>query len=95
MKKVPALVFRFHFERSLTKSIVFQNDSKAEEDSHLDGAVLIPPRSDGADDTEQMIQAVADNVCWQMALDRKTPALKQLQGHIWRTTFAAGTVKAE
>ncbi|XP_068948600.1 enolase-phosphatase E1 isoform X1 [Petaurus breviceps papuanus] len=68
----------------------------AEEDSHLDGVVLIPPRSDhGVDDTEQMIQAVVDNVYWQMSLDRKTPALKQLQGHIWRAAFAAGTVKAE
>ncbi|XP_043825500.1 enolase-phosphatase E1 isoform X1 [Dromiciops gliroides] len=69
---------------------------QAEEDSHLEGVVLIPPRSEhGADDTEQMIQAVVDNVYWQMSLDRKTPALKQLQGHIWRAAFADGTVKAE
>ncbi|XP_051820701.1 enolase-phosphatase E1 isoform X3 [Antechinus flavipes] len=69
---------------------------QAEEDSHLDGAVPIPVRSEhGVDDTEQIIQAVVDNVYWQMSLDRKTPALKQLQGHIWRAAFAAGTVKAE
>ncbi|XP_058523135.1 enolase-phosphatase E1 isoform X3 [Ochotona princeps] len=42
-----------------------------------------------------MIQAVADNVCWQMSLDRKTTALKQLQGHMWRAAFTAGHVKAE
>lgn len=34
-------------------------------------------------------------MCWQMALDRKTTALKQLQGHMWRAAFAAGRVKAE
>ncbi|XP_056659243.1 enolase-phosphatase E1 isoform X3 [Monodelphis domestica] len=69
---------------------------QAEADSHLDGVVPIPSQSEfGADDMERMIQAVVDNVYWQMSLDRKTPALKQLQGHIWRTAFAAGTVKAE
>ncbi|XP_072611939.1 enolase-phosphatase E1 isoform X2 [Vulpes vulpes] len=69
---------------------------KAEEDSHLDGAVPIPAASgNGADDLPQMIQAVVDNVCWQMSLDRKTTALKQLQGHMWRAAFTAGRMKAE
>uniref|UniRef100_A0A2K5RD31 Enolase-phosphatase E1 n=1 Tax=Cebus imitator TaxID=2715852 RepID=A0A2K5RD31_CEBIM len=35
-----------------------------------------------------MIQAVMD-------LDRKTTALKQLQGHMWSSAFAAGRRKAE
>ncbi|XP_008991338.2 enolase-phosphatase E1 isoform X2 [Callithrix jacchus] len=69
---------------------------KAEEDAHLDGAVPIPAASgSGVDDLQQMIQAVVDNVCWQMSLDRKTTALKQLQGHMWRTAFTAGLMKAE
>uniref|UniRef100_A0A452UCB3 Enolase-phosphatase E1 n=1 Tax=Ursus maritimus TaxID=29073 RepID=A0A452UCB3_URSMA len=34
-----------------------------------------------------MIQAMVDNVCWQMSLDRKTRARKQLQGHLWRAFF--------
>lgn len=69
---------------------------KAEEDSHLVGAVPIPAASEnGADDLQHTIQAVVDNVCWQMSLDRKTTALKQLQGHMWRAAFAAGRVKAE
>ena len=42
-----------------------------------------------------MIQAVVDNVYWQMSLDRKTTALKQLQGHMWRAAFKAGHMKAE
>ena len=72
------------------------SDFKAEEDAHLDGAVPIPAASgDGEDDRERMIQAVVDNVCWQMSLDRKTTALKQLQGHMWRAAFKAGLMKAE
>lgn len=71
-------------------------DLKAEEDSHLIGAVPIPAASEnGADDLQQTIQAVVDNVCWQMSLDLKTTALKQLQGHMWKAAFTAGRVKAE
>uniref|UniRef100_A0A8C2TEC6 Enolase-phosphatase 1 n=1 Tax=Coturnix japonica TaxID=93934 RepID=A0A8C2TEC6_COTJA len=42
-----------------------------------------------------VIRAVVDNVHWQMALDRKTTALKQLQGHMWRAAYATGLVKGE
>uniref|UniRef100_A0A8C5YAP7 Enolase-phosphatase 1 n=1 Tax=Microcebus murinus TaxID=30608 RepID=A0A8C5YAP7_MICMU len=66
------------------------------QDAHLDGAVPIPGASgSGAQDPQRTIQAVVDNVCWQMSLDRKTTALKQLQGHMWRAAFAAGRMKAE
>ncbi|MEJ1276774.1 enolase-phosphatase 1 [Cricetulus griseus] len=69
---------------------------QAEEDAHLDGAVPIPVASGNAgDDLQQMIQAVVDNVYWQMSHDRKTTALKQLQGHMWKAAFTAGRMKAE
>ncbi|XP_005359606.2 enolase-phosphatase E1 [Microtus ochrogaster] len=69
---------------------------QAEEDAHLDGAVPIPVASGNAvDDLQRMIQAVVDNVYWQMSHDRKTTALKQLQGHMWKAAFAAGRMKAE
>ncbi|KAB0405556.1 hypothetical protein E2I00_003257 [Balaenoptera physalus] len=69
---------------------------QAEEDSRLDGALPIPAASgNGAGDLQRMIQAVVDNVCWQMSLDRKTTALKQLHGHMWRAAFKAGSMKAE
>uniref|UniRef100_A0A8C5Z536 Enolase-phosphatase E1 n=1 Tax=Marmota marmota marmota TaxID=9994 RepID=A0A8C5Z536_MARMA len=42
-----------------------------------------------------VIQAIVDNVCWQMSLDRETTALRQLQGHVWRAAFTAGHMKAE
>ncbi|OBS79073.1 hypothetical protein A6R68_18532 [Neotoma lepida] len=69
---------------------------QAEEDAHLDGAVPIPVASgDAVDGLQQMIQAVVDNVYWQMSHDRKTTALKQLQGHMWKAAFTAGRMKAE
>lgn len=75
------------------KCTSFVSDLKAEEDAHLDGAVPIPVASGG--DVQQMIQAVVDNVSWQMSHDRKTTALKQLQGHMWKAAFTAGRMKAE
>ncbi|XP_048960955.1 enolase-phosphatase E1 isoform X1 [Canis lupus dingo] len=85
-----------HWEEEECQQDVSLLRKQAEEDSHLDGAVPIPAASgNGADDLPQMIQAVVDNVCWQMSLDRKTTALKQLQGHMWRAAFAAGRMKAE
>nr|BAE40540.1 unnamed protein product [Mus musculus] len=47
------------------------------------------------EECQQMIQAVVDNVYWQMSHDRKTTALKQLQGHMWKAAFTAGRMKAE
>ncbi|XP_066136361.1 enolase-phosphatase E1 isoform X2 [Saccopteryx bilineata] len=85
-----------HWEEEECQQDVSLLRKQAEEDSLLDGAVPIPAASEnGADDLQQTIQAVVDNVCWQMSLDRKTTALKQLQGHMWRAAFTAGRVKAE
>ncbi|XP_045039597.2 enolase-phosphatase E1 isoform X3 [Desmodus rotundus] len=85
-----------HWEEEECQQDVSLLRKQAEEDSHLVGAVPIPAASEnGADDLQHTIQAVVDNVCWQMSLDRKTTALKQLQGHMWRAAFAAGRVKAE
>lgn len=38
-------------------------------------------------------QSVIDNVQWQMSIDRKTTALKLLQGHIWKEGYENGTLK--
>lgn len=46
-------------------------------------------------DEEKAIREVVDNVLWQMAADRKTTALKQLQGHMWRTAYMSGKIKGE
>ncbi|XP_049646244.1 enolase-phosphatase E1 [Suncus etruscus] len=85
-----------HWEEEECQQDVNLLRKQAEEDSHLDGVVPIPATcGNGVDGLQQMIQAVVDNVCWQMSLDRKSTALKQLQGHMWRVAFKAGHVKGE
>lgn len=46
-------------------------------------------------DEEKAIREVVDNVLWQMAADRKSTALKQIQGHMWRAAYASGRIKGE
>ncbi|KAJ0057617.1 hypothetical protein NL108_009409, partial [Boleophthalmus pectinirostris] len=46
-------------------------------------------------DEEKAIREVVDNVLWQMAADRKSTALKQLQGHMWRTAYTSGKIKGQ
>lgn len=47
------------------------------------------------DSKEEIIQSVVKNVQWQMSNDRKTKALKNLQGHIWRDAYQARHVKGQ
>uniref|UniRef100_A0A3P8S6N6 Enolase-phosphatase 1 n=1 Tax=Amphiprion percula TaxID=161767 RepID=A0A3P8S6N6_AMPPE len=46
-------------------------------------------------DEEKAIREVVENVLWQMAADRKSTALKQLQGHMWRSAYSSGRIKGE
>ncbi|XP_037121187.1 enolase-phosphatase E1 [Syngnathus acus] len=46
-------------------------------------------------DEEKAIREVVSDVLWQMAADRKSTALKRLQGHMWRVAYASGTIKGE
>lgn len=57
----------------------------------VEGVVEIPKEGS----KEDIIKAVVNNVKWQMDKDRKTTALKQLQGHIWREGYKTGQIKAE
>ncbi|XP_054999573.1 enolase-phosphatase E1-like [Sorex araneus] len=85
-----------HWEEEECQQDVSLLRKQAEEDWQLDGAVPIPAAGgSGGEEPAQLMQAVVDNVCWQMSLDRKSTALKQLQGHMWRAAFTAGHVKAE
>ncbi|KAM5194377.1 enolase-phosphatase E1 [Mantella aurantiaca] len=65
---------------------------QAEKDRGLSGFVPIPVNEA---EVQQIIQGVVDNVNWQISLDRKTTALKGLQGHMWRAAYASGQVKGE
>ncbi|XP_039282668.1 enolase-phosphatase E1 isoform X2 [Nilaparvata lugens] len=73
----------------------FQEDLKAlkeqaEKDvsEKMEGVVAIAE----SEDEEVVREAVIKNVLWQMDNDRKTAALKQLQGHIWRKAYEKGEV---
>jgi len=39
------------------------------------------------------LEAICSNVAWQMGANRKTGALKQLQGHVWRAGYASGALR--
>ncbi|EMP30375.1 Enolase-phosphatase E1 [Chelonia mydas] len=87
---------RMHWEEEECQQDISLLRKQAEEDSNLDGFVPIPLETgNGEDEVEQVIQAVVDNVHWQMSLDRKTTALKQLQGHMWRAAYTTGHMKGE
>ena len=62
-----------------------------DQEASVEGVVSIPED----DNQEVVIQAVVDNVKWQMDLDRKTTALKALQGHMWREAYKTNKVKGE
>ncbi|TRY83242.1 hypothetical protein DNTS_032509 [Danionella cerebrum] len=46
-------------------------------------------------DEEKAIHEVVENVIWQMAVDRKSTALKQLQGHMWRAAYMTGKIRGQ
>lgn len=54
-------------------------------------AILIPDAT--AENSQHIIDAVCKNVFQQMDIDRKTTALKQLQGHIWDAGYKSGELK--
>lgn len=47
------------------------------------------------EEKEKEKDSLLKNVFWQMDLDRKTTALKQLQGHIWREGYENGKLKGQ
>lgn len=56
----------------------------------VEGAVPIPDDDAGP---EAVRRAAAANVRWQIDADRKTVALKQLQGRIWRDGYVSGSLR--
>lgn len=58
----------------------------------IPGAQLIPSNSAPKDD---IIAAVETNVTSMIKADRKITALKELQGHIWRSGYAKGELQGQ
>ncbi|XP_075717417.1 enolase-phosphatase E1 isoform X2 [Rhinoderma darwinii] len=83
-----------HWHEGECQEDVQQLRLQAEKDRGVKGFVPIPNNTEHEAEL-QVIKGVVDNVLWQMSLDRKTTALKQLQGHMWRSAYATGKVKGE
>ncbi|KAG9480584.1 hypothetical protein GDO78_012181 [Eleutherodactylus coqui] len=81
-----------HWPEEECQEDVRQLRLQAEKDSGVKGFVPVPS---SAKPPAEIIKGAVDNVLWQMSLDRKTTALKQLQGHMWRSAYATGKVKGE
>ncbi|KAJ9182916.1 hypothetical protein P3X46_006849 [Hevea brasiliensis] len=74
------------YETAETQEDIKLLRSQVEDDlaQGVNGAVSIPPDDEGK---EEVIAALVANVEAMIKADRKITALKQLQGHIWRTGF--------
>uniref|UniRef100_A0A182NLA2 Enolase-phosphatase E1 n=1 Tax=Anopheles dirus TaxID=7168 RepID=A0A182NLA2_9DIPT len=79
-----------NWNEDATKTVVAALREQADEDkkAELEGAVTIP-----AGDSEDIIPDIVKNVEWQMSKDRKTGALKTLQGMVWTKGYQDGTIK--
>lgn len=49
------------------------------------------PIEEGENEKESLVK----NVLWQMDLDKKNTALKQLQGHVWSEGYENGKIKGQ
>ena len=68
--------------------------SQAEDDktAEVEGAEEIPGKDDNQ---EEIVNALVKYVLCQMDNDRKTTALKQLQGHMWREAYKVDKVEGQ
>ena len=75
-----------------TKTVVAALRELAVEDkkAEVEGVVEIPEEK-----SESVIADIVKNVEWQMSKDRKTAALKTLQGLVWTGGYEAGTIKGQ
>ncbi|XP_038899594.1 probable bifunctional methylthioribulose-1-phosphate dehydratase/enolase-phosphatase E1 1 [Benincasa hispida] len=80
------------YETAETRDDIKLLRSQVEEDLEkgVAGAVPIPPDNAGK---EEVIAALVANVEAMIKADRKITALKQLQGHIWRTGFSGNELE--
>jgi enolase-phosphatase E1 len=67
--------------------------SQREHAEHPEGTVPVVPGSEAP--LEERVAAANDNLQWQMDLDRKSTALKAIQGMIWRKAYERGDIFGE
>lgn len=59
----------------------------------IKNAIQIPETTEN--NKNEVIEAIVNNVNKQMDMDRKTTALKQLQGHIWLSGYRQGVLQGQ
>lgn len=85
-----------HWEEDECKQDVYLLKKQIEEDMRQNRACLVHAVDQTVHtDEEKAIREVVDNVLWQMAADRKSTALKQLQGHMWRAAYTSGRIQGQ
>ncbi|KAF6714354.1 Enolase-phosphatase E1 [Oryzias melastigma] len=85
-----------HWEEDECKEDVYLLKKQIEEDMKQNRACAVHVVDQTVHtDEEKAIKKVVEDVLWQMAADRKSTALKQLQGHMWRAAYASGRIKGE
>lgn len=85
-----------HWEEDECKQDVHLLKKQMEEDHRLHRACPVHMVDQTVHtDEEKAIREVVENVLWQMAADRKSTALKQLQGHMWRSAYNSGKIRGE
>lgn len=81
---------------ALSKEDVSKGVMGATAVSLSDAAVAAVSDASAASETkEAVIRSIKANVDAQMAINRKTAALKQLQAHIWRDGYSSGSLKGQ
>ena len=73
---------------SLGNDLVLLAEENAREDADAGAPKVIAPDEDGS--WESVVPQVAAYLDWLMERDRKSTALKALQGRVWRVGFEAG-----
>lgn len=85
-----------HWEEDECKQDVLLLKKQMEEDHRLQRSCPVASVDPAVQtDEEKAIREVVDNVLWQMAADRKSTALKRLQGHMWRTAYSSGRIRGQ
>ncbi|XP_067254464.1 enolase-phosphatase E1 isoform X2 [Chanodichthys erythropterus] len=85
-----------HWEEDECKQDVHLLKKQAEEDLRQNKAGPVHAVDQTVHtDEEKAIREVVETVLWQMDADRKSTALKQLQGHMWRAAYMTGKIKGE
>lgn len=89
-REIPGFVERTWGEPATVAAV--EALAKQAETDILTGLDEVPPIPEDDSPAERQ-QAVIRNALWQMDLDRKTTALKRLQGLVWDAGYTSGTLR--